>query len=279
MAAPNTARKVLSIDEMKVMAKNIRRDIINMIGTAGSGHPGGSLSAVEILTALYFKELNHDPANPHWEDRDRFILSKGHAAPVLYATLSQSGYLPEEELCTLRKIDSRLQGHPECGKTPGVEMSAGALGQGLSFGIGIALNARLSGKKYYTYVLMGDGECDEGQVWEAAMAAAHFKVDNLIAIVDNNGIQIDGWNKDVMNLDPLKEKWKSFNWNVIECNGNDAADVVRALAMARKMLGKPTVIIAHTVKGEGVSFMENNPDFHGKAPSAEEMKKALKELE
>jgi transketolase len=279
MSASDTVKRPLSAEEMQGMAKKIRRDIITMIGTAGSGHPGGSLSAVEILTALYFKVLRHDPSNPHWADRDRFILSKGHAAPVLYSTLCQSGYLPEAELCTLRKIDSRLQGHPECNLTPGVEMSAGALGQGLSFGVGVALAGKLDSRDYYTYVLMGDGELDEGQVWEAAMSAAHFKLDKLIAIVDNNGIQIDGWNKDVMNLDPLNEKWKSFNWNVIEVNGNDVAEVVKALELAKKVSGKPSVIIAHTVKGEGVSFMENNPDFHGKAPNAEELKKALKELE
>jgi transketolase len=269
----------LSIEEMKEKARLIRRDIVSMIGSAGSGHPGGSLSAVEILTALYFKVLRHNSADPFWEDRDRFILSKGHAAPVLYSALCESGYMPVEELSTLRKIDSRLQGHPECTLTPGVEMSAGALGQGLSFGIGVALNGRMDKKDYNIYVLLGDGECDEGQVWEAAMAAAHWKLDKLIAIIDNNGIQIDGWNKDVMNLDPLNEKWKSFNWNVIETNGNDIAEVVKALELARKMTGKPTVIIAHTVKGEGVSFMENNPDFHGKAPNTEEIKKALKELE
>ena len=279
MAAQYFNGKSLSIEEMEGIAKKIRRDIITMIGTAGSGHPGGSLSAVEILTALYFKVLKHDPANPHWQDRDRFILSKGHAAPVLYAALCESGYLPEEELCTLRKIDSRLQGHPECTLTPGVEMSAGALGQGLSFGIGVALTGRLDSKDYRTYVLLGDGECDEGQVWEAAMAAAHFKLDKLIAIVDNNGIQLDGWNKDIMNLEPLNEKWKSFGWNVIEANGHDIAEVIEAFEQAKKTLGQPTVIIAHTVKGKGVSFMENNPDFHGKAPNAEELKIALKELE
>jgi transketolase len=284
MAMPEVENKALkrksySIDEMKDIARKIRRDVLTMIGTAGSGHPGGSLSAVEILTALYFKVLRHNPSDPHWVDRDRFILSKGHAAPVLYAALCESGYLPQEELCTLRKIDSRLQGHPECTLTPGVEMSAGALGQGLSFGIGVALTGRLDGRDYYTYVLLGDGECDEGQVWEAAMAAAHFKLDKLIAIVDNNGIQIDGWNKDVMNLEPLNEKWRSFNWEVIETNGNDIARVVEAFEKAGRVRGKPCVIIAHTVKGEGVSFMENNPDFHGKAPSAEELKKALKELE
>ena len=273
------ASKSLSPDEMKIKARKIRRDIINMISTAGSGHPGGSLSAVEIMTALYFKVLRHNPAEPAWPDRDRFVLSKGHAAPVLYSTLCEAGYLPEAELCTLRQIDSRLQGHPECNVTPGVEMSAGALGMGLSFGIGTALAGKLNSRNYYTYVLLGDGECDEGQVWESVMAAAHFKLEKLIAIVDNNGIQIDGWNKDVMNLDPLNEKWKSFNWNVIETAGNDIEQVVRALNQAKTTTGRPTVIIAHTVKGEGVSFMENNPDFHGKAPNAEETKKALKELE
>ena len=271
--------KTLSLGEMNIMAKKIRRDIVQMIGTAGSGHPGGSLSSVEILSALYFKILRHNPSDPDWENRDRFILSKGHAAPVLYACLGKSGYIPEEETCTLRKLDSRLQGHPECNCTPGVEMSAGALGQGLSFGIGVALAAKLDSRDYYTYVLMGDGECDEGQVWEAAMAAPHFKLDNLVAIVDNNGIQIDGWTKDVMNLEPLGEKWKSFNWQVIEIDGHDIAKVIDAFEKAKNVTGKPTVIIAHTIKGKGVSFMENNPDFHGKAPNAEELKKALKELE
>jgi transketolase len=269
----------LTIDEMKIMANKIRRDIITMIGTAGSGHPGGSLSAVEILTALYFRILRHNPADPLWEDRDRFILSKGHAAPVLYATLCRASYLPEAELCTLRKIDSRLQGHPECILTPGVEMSAGALGQGLSFGIGVALAGRLNSQDYYTYVLMGDGECDEGQIWEAAMAAAQFKLDKLIGIVDNNGLQIDGWNKDVMNLEPLVDKWRSFNWNVIVADGNDITQMVAALEKAKTSQGKPSVIIARTVKGKGVSFMENKADYHGKAPNADEMIKALKELE
>jgi transketolase len=276
----SSIKKELSISEMRAIAKKIRLDIINMIGTAGSGHPGGSLSAVEILVALYFAVLKHDPHNPHWEDRDRFILSKGHAAPALYSALCECGYLPEAELCTLRKIDSRLQGHPECTLTPGVEMSAGALGQGLSFGIGVALAGRLDRKDYYTYVLMGDGECDEGQVWEAAMAAAQFKLDRLIAIVDNNGLQIDGWNKDVMNLEPFASKWQSFNWNVLEAEGNDIAAMIEAFNQAQGFSnGKPTVIIAHTVKGKGVSFMENNADFHGKAPNAEELKKALAELE
>jgi transketolase len=276
--SPNSA-KPLTIDEMKTAAKKIRHDIITMIGTAASGHPGGSLSAVEIMVALYFKVLRHNPADPQWVDRDRFILSKGHAAPALYATLAASGYLPEQELCTLRKIDSRLQGHPECGLTPGVEMSGGALGLGLSFGIGLALAGRLDNRDYYTCVLLGDGECDEGQVWEAAMAAAHFKLDRLIAIVDRNGIQLDGWNKDIMGLEPLDKKWQSFGWQVLETDGHDITRLIEAFEKAKQLTGRPVVIIARTVKGKGVSFMENNPDFHGKAPNADEMKIALKELE
>jgi transketolase len=268
-----------SPEEMQIMARNIRRDIITMIGAAGSGHPGGSLSAADILTVLYFRVMRHNPADSAWAERDRFILSKGHAAPALYATLCASGYLPQTELCTLRKIDSRLQGHPECHIVPGIEMSAGALGQGLSFGIGMALTARLDKKDYRTYVLMGDGELNEGQVWEAAMAAAQFKLDNLTAIVDNNRLQIDGWTKDVMNTEPLKDKWLSFGWDVIEADGHNIADLIQAFEKAKLIHGKPAVIIARTVKGKGVSFMENNADFHGKAPNTEELKIALKELE
>ncbi len=273
------ATKSLSMEDLKSVAKKLRRHIITMIGTAGSGHPGGSLSAVEILTVLYFKVLAHNPQNPCWVERDRFILSKGHAAPLLYAILAEFGYIPVEELRTLRKIDSRLQGHPDCHTTPGVEMSTGALGQGLSFGIGVALAARLDNRHSRTYVLLGDGECDEGQVWEAAMAAAHFKLDRLTAIVDRNGIQLDGWTKDIMNLEPLNEKWRAFGWHVIEVDGQDMSQLFSAFEQAKMVTGKPTLILAHTVKGKGVSFMENNPDFHGKAPNAEEMKQALKELE
>jgi len=265
--------------EMETIAKRLRRHIITMIGKAGSGHPGGSLSAVEILTALYFKVLRHKPRDPQWLDRDRFILSKGHAAPVLYATLAECGYFPVEELLTLRQMDSRLQGHADRTATPGVEMSSGALGQGLSFGIGVALAGRLDSKDYRVYVLLGDGECDEGQVWEGAMAAAHFKVDNLVAIVDNNGQQIGGWNRDVMNLDPFPAKWRAFGWQVIEVDGHSISQLTQVFDQAKKIKRQPTVIIAHTVKGKGVSFMENNPDFHGKAPNAEEVKLALKELE
>jgi len=265
--------------EMKAIAKRIRRHIVTMTGRAGSGHPGGSLSAVEILTTLYFKVLRHKPVDPQWPDRDRFILSKGHAAPLLYATLAECGYFPVAELLTLRQIDSCLQGHTDCTITPGVEMSAGALGQGLSFAIGVALAGRLNSQDYRVYVLLGDGECDEGQVWEAAMAAAHFKVDKLVAIVDNNGQQIDGWNRDVMNLEPFPAKWQAFGWRVIEVDGHSIPQLTQAFDKAKQIKGQPTVIIAHTIKGKGVSFMENNPDFHGTAPNAIEVELALKELE
>ncbi|MBA7673672.1 Apulose-4-phosphate transketolase subunit A [subsurface metagenome] len=269
----------LSVEEMEAVAKRLRRYIISMIGRAGSGHPGGSLSAVEIVTALYFRVLRHKPQAPGWSDRDRFILSKGHAAPLLYATLAECGYFSVDELATLRHLDSCLQGHTDCTVCPGVEMSAGALGQGLSFSLGVALAGRLNSQNYRVYVLLGDGECDEGQVWEAAMATAHFKVDNLVAIVDNNGQQIDGWNRDVMNLAPFNEKWQAFGWHVIGVNGHDLTQLIDAFDQAKLVRGQPVAIIAQTIKGKGVSFMENNPDFHGKAPDAEEMKIALKELE
>jgi len=268
-----------SVAEMEAIAKRLRRHIVTMTGRAGSGHPGGSLSAVEILIALYFRVLKHKPQDPHWPDRDRFILSKGHAAPALYATLAECGYFAEEELVTLRQMDSCLQGHTDCTVTPGVEMSAGALGQGLSFAIGVALAGRLNAKDYRVYALLGDGECDEGQVWEAAMAAAHFKVDKLVAIVDNNGQQIDGWNRDVMSLDPFPAKWQAFGWQVIEADGHSIPQLTQALDKVRKIKGQPAVIIAHTIKGKGVSFMENNPHFHGTAPTTDEVKLALKELE
>ena len=278
-SSPVAQAKPLSVKEMEAVAKRQRRHIITMIGRAGSGHPGGSLSAVEIVTALYFRVLRHKPQDPGWSDRDRFILSKGHAAPMLYAVLAECGYFPVGELTTLRRLDTRLQGHTDCTVTPGVEMSAGALGQGLSFAIGVALAGRLNSQKYKVYVLLGDGECNEGQVWEGAMAAAHFKLDNLVAIVDNNGQQIDGWNREVMNLEPFSEKWQSFGWRVIEVDGHDLTQLIQAFDQAKLVKGQPVVIIAHTIKGKGVSFMENNPDFHGKAPNAEEVEIALKELE
>ena len=271
--------KSSSLKDMEAMAKRLRRHIINMVGKAGSGHPGGSLSAVEIVTALYFGVLRYNPDDPCWPDRDRFILSKGHAAPLLYATLAECGYFPKDDLSTLRQMDSCLQGHTDCNLCPGIEMSAGSLGQGLSFSAGVALAGRLNRQKYGIYVLLGDGECDEGQVWEAAMAAAHFKLDNLVAIVDNNGLQIDGWTRDVMNLAPFAEKWRAFGWHVLEANGHNLTQLVDAFNQAKSVKGQPAVIIAHTVKGKGVSFMENNPAFHGKAPTTDEIETALRELE
>jgi len=264
---------------MEAVARRLRRHIISMIGRAGSGHPGGSLSAVEIVSTLYFKVLRYNPHEPDWPERDRFVLSKGHAAPLLYATLAECGYFPVEELSTLRQLDSRLQGHTDRTLTPGVEMSAGSLGQGLSFALGVALAGRLNSQQYRVYVLLGDGECDEGQVWEAAMASAHFKMDNLVAIVDRNEQQINGWTRDVMNLEPFNSKWQSFGWHVIEVNGHDFDQLIEAFDRAKLVKGQPTIIIAHTIKGKGVSFMENNPDFHGKAPSAAQVEQALKELE
>ena len=274
-----TGAKPLSVAEMEALAKRLRRHIVTMLGKAGSGHPGGSLSAVEILSTLYFRVLRHNSQDPQWPDRDRFILSKGHAAPVLYATLAECGYFPVEELSTLRQLDSRLQGHTDRTRTPGVEMSAGSLGQGLSFAIGVALAGRLNSKQYRVHVLLGDGECDEGQVWEAAMAAAHFKLDNLVAIVDRNQLQIDGWTCDVMDLEPFNQKWQAFGWHVIEVDGHDFSQLIDAFDRAKAVTGQPAVIIAHTTKGKGVSFMENNPDFHGKAPTPDQVKTALKELE
>lgn len=269
----------LSVVQLKEMAKKLRRHVVTMIARAGSGHPGGSLSAADIITALYFRVLRYKPEDPRWPERDRFILSKGHAAPILYAALAEAGYFPVEELATLRRLDSRLQGHTDSNLTPGVEMSAGSLGMGLSFAIGVALAARLDSRAYRTYVLLSDGECEEGQTWEAALFAAHFKVDNLTAMIDFNGMQLSGWVRDIMNLEPLAQKWEAFGWHTIEIDGHDFDQILGALEAAEKVKGKPTVIIARTVKGKGVSFMENNVAFHGKAPTLEEAERALKELE
>jgi transketolase len=269
----------LSKPELKEMAKKLRRHVINMIAQAGSGHPGGSLSAADIVTALYFRVLRHDPKDPQWLERDRFILSKGHAAPILYAALAETGYFPVAELQTLRKMDSRLQGHTDRGLTPGVEMSAGSLGMGLSFAIGIALAARLDSRAYRTYALLSDGECQEGQTWEAGLAAAQFRLDNLTGMVDCNGIQLSGRTSDIMSLEPLIQKWQAFGWHVIDIDGHDFDQILDALIEAEKTKGRPTMITARTVKGKGVSFMENNVAFHGKAPTPEEAQRALKELE
>lgn len=264
--------------DLKEKAKNIRKNIIEMLHESGSGHPGGSLSATDILTVLYFKEMNVDPQNPKWENRDRFVLSKGHAAPVLYATLAEKGYFPKDELYKLRKIDSMLQGHPDMKGTPGVDMSTGSLGQGFSASCGMALAGRLDKKDLRVYTLLGDGELQEGLVWEAAMAAAHFKLDNLTAILDYNGLQIDGPNKDVMGVDPVEDKFKAFGWHVIEVDGHSVEDLIDAFTQARKTKGMPTILIAKTIKGKGVSFMENMVDWHGTAPNAEHKIQALKEL-
>ena len=269
--------KQVSLDSLKSAALQMRRDILSTIAAAGSGHPGGSLSAVELLTSLYYTELRHDPSNPGWPDRDKFILSKAHACPVLYVVLAHCGYFPKEELSTFRKINSRLQGHAHT-MTPGVEMSGGSLGQGLSFAVGTAIAGKLDGRSSRVFAMLGDGECDEGQVWEAAMSASHYRLDNLVAIVDRNGIQNDRFTSEVMNLEPLPDKWRSFGWHVIEIDGHSFPEVLNALDEARSIKDKPTVIIAATVKGKGVSFMENNPDFHGKAPSAEQLEQAFKEL-
>jgi transketolase len=277
--APQITRLNLSVAELKERARNLRRHVIQMIAAAGSGHPGGSLSAADIITALYFKVLRHDPLNPQWPDRDRFILSKGHAAPILYAALAESGYFPVEELLTLRKLDSRLQGHTDRNLTPGVEMSAGALGQGLSFSVGVALAAKLDGRYFRVYVLLSDGECDEGQTWEAALSAAHFRLDNLVAIVDRNRLQLSGWTREIMNLEPFAQKWQAFGWHTIEIDGHDFDQILAALQECQNTKAKPAVIIACTTKGKGVSFMENNVAFHGKAPTPEEAEEALKELE
>ncbi len=261
-------------------AKNIRHLIIEMITSAKSGHPGGSLSAVEILVSLYFGGvLNYDPKNPSLESRDRFFLSKGHAAPVLYSTLAEAGYFDKSGLDTLRQLNSPFQGHPDMKKLPGIEASTGSLGQGLSISVGCALGLRLKGLKSHVFALLGDGELEEGQVWEAAMAARQFKLDNLTAIIDRNNLQIDGFTEEVMSLEPLADKWRSFGWSVLELSGHDFDQIVPALLNAKKRDDKkPLVIIAHTIKGKGVSFMENICDFHGKAPSEDQAKIAYSEL-
>ena len=266
------------IDELRGIAKELRRDIVRMIFEANSGHPGGSLSELEILVALYHRVLNHDPHDPAWPDRDRFILSKGHACPGLYAVLASRGYFPREEMWTFRQVDSTLQGHAHP-MTPGVEMNSGSLGQGLSFGVGCALAGRIDKKGYKVYVLLGDGECDEGQVWEAAMAASHYRLNNLVALLDRNRIQNDRFTSQVMELEPLAAKWRAFGWRVIEIDGHDFHQILDALSAARRTRGRPTLILAHTVKGKGISFMENNPEFHGRAPTKEEYALAMEELE
>jgi transketolase len=265
-------------NRLEGISRKIRWDVVKMIGLAGSGHPGGSLSCVEILVCLYFYKMRHRPKDPGWALRDRFVLSKGHAAPTLYAVLAHAGYFPREELWKLRKLGSMLQGHPDSKTTPGVEISTGSLGQGLAAANGMALGLRLEGIDARVYCVIGDGESQEGEIWEAAMLASHYHIDHLTTILDHNGLQIDGACCEVMDLGDIAAKWRAFGWDVQEIDGHDVLQICRALDRAEGA-GRPSMIIAHTVKGKGVSFMENVVDFHGKAPTLEELEKALKELE
>ena len=295
----------VSTDELKEIARRVRKHILEMTASANSGHPGGSLSAVEIVTALYFSVMRHDPKNPKWPERDRFVMSKGHATPVIYSVLAEAGYFPVDELMSFRKLGTRLQGHVIMGTPPGVEMSAGALGMGLSFSLGTALAGRLDKRDYHVYCLLSDGDSEEGQTWEAIMASAHHKVGNLVAIVDRNHIQNDGYSDfdrfpgdgnrpsdvpggwvlpdghtaNIMNLDPLEDKYRAFGWKVWHVtDGHDYGQVIAALEAARDYDEGPAAVICETIKGKGISYMENNPDFHGKAPNEEQLKQGLREL-
>ena len=267
------------IDELSTKTRTFRRTILRMITKAGSGHPGGSLSSIDLITTLYCHHMRIDPANPQWEDRDRFVLSKGHGCPALYVVLAELGFFPKEALFTLRQFGSILQGHPDMNLTPGIEMSTGSLGQGLSVACGMAFAGKLDQKKFKVFCLLGDGELDVGSVWEAAMAAAHYKLDNLTAIVDRNDMQIDGTTNCIMTLEPLRKKWEAFGWYVIEIDGHNIQQIVEALDLLRSYTGKPSVIIAKTTKGKGVSFMENKLEYHGRALTKTELELALKELE
>ncbi|WP_411169132.1 transketolase [Clostridium sp. MB05] len=269
---------IKNIEELKSVAKTVRGDIVSMLTESASGHPGGSLSAADILTTLFFGEMNIDPENPKDENRDRFVLSKGHAAPVLYSVLARKGYFPVEELKTLRKIGSRLQGHPSMKCLPGIDMSTGSLGQGISASVGMALAGKIDKKDYRVYTLLGDGELEEGQVWEAAMSAAHYKLDNLTAFVDFNGLQIDGDITKVMNPSPIDKKFEAFGWNVLVIDGHNIEEIINAIDKAKNCKGKPTAVICNTIKGKGVSFMENQAAWHGTAPSKEQCEQALAEI-
>jgi len=267
-----------TIQQIKEICKDVRSDIIRMTTEACSGHPGGSLSAVELMTALYFNVMNHRPHEVKWAERDRFILSKGHACPVVYSVMARTNYFPEEELLSLRKCGSRLQGHPSCKALESLEVSGGSLGQGLSIANGLALAGKLNKQVFRVYCLMGDGELQEGQIWEAAMTAAHYKLDNVCAIVDYNNLQIDGEVEKVMGIAPLAQKWQAFNWHTIEIDGHNLNQILGAYGEASLIKGKPTVIIAKTIKGKGISFMENVADWHGKSPNKAEMEQALDDI-
>ena len=265
------------VERLEEQAVQLRRDIVEMIHAAKAGHPGGSLSAVDMITALYFHVMRIDPQNPRWEDRDRFVLSKGHACPALYAALARRGFFDPKHLTTLRQYHSILQGHPDMNKTPGIDISSGSLGNGLAIGVGMAMSGRLHRQDYMTYVMLGDGEVQEGMVWEAAMAAHHHDLGNLVAIVDCNGVQINGWVNEIMTVEPLADKWRAFGWNVVEVNGHNMKDLLTALHTAKTMR-HPTVILMHTVKGRGVSFMEDDCKWHGNSPSDEELVQAILEI-
>lgn len=267
-----------TLASLKQTANTIRQDIVKMVAEASSGHPGGSLSAADILTVLYFHEMNVDPNEPNKPERDRFILSKGHASPVLYAALAEKGFFPKDELMTFRKINSRLQGHPSKKSLPGVDMSTGSLGQGLSAANGIAIAGKMDKQDYRVYVMIGDGEMQEGMIWEAAMAAGHFKLDNLTAFLDYNHLQIDGPVEDIMNPNPVDDKFRAFGWHVIVIDGHDLNQIQEAIQEAKQTKGKPTMIIANTIKGKGISFMENQVGWHGTAPNADQLQQALEEL-
>ena len=266
------------IQKLEKQANKNRQHVVEMIYHAESGHPGGSLSATDIITALYFHIMRHNPEDMAWADRDRFVLSKGHACPALYACLAENGYFPVKELETLRKLGSRLQGHPDMHKTPGIEVSTGSLGQGIGVAVGMAMAGKLDRKQYRIYCLIGDGESQEGSVWEAMMAGAHYKLDNLTAFLDRNQLQIDGPTERIMGLEPLEEKFKAFGWNVIQINGHNMREILSAVDEAKSTVGRPTIILAHTIKGKGVSFMEGSLAFHGKAPKKDEYDLAMKEL-
>ena len=270
--------KITDVSELEKIAKNIRKDIIELVYNAGSGHPGGSLSIADIITVLYFNELNINPQEPNWDTRDRFILSKGHCAPALYSALAEKEFFNKEELKNFRKVNGILQGHPDMTKIPGVDMSTGSLGQGLSMANGIAICGKMDKKNYRVYTLLGDGEIEEGQVWEAAMAASKYKLDNLCVIIDNNNLQIDGTIEDVMDSNPINEKFKKFGFEVICIDGNDIKEILWAFQMAKTIKNKPTCIVAKTIKGKGVSFMEDKVEWHGKAPNEEQYHIAMEEL-
>lgn len=273
-----TKSKIKDIHELVKISKSVRLKILHMLTNAGSGHTGGSLSAADVAVAIYFSKMNFNPQDTSWKDRDRFILSKGHAAPLLYAIMAEAGYFPSETLDNLRQIESPLQGHPCCKRLAGVEVSTGSLGQGLSVANGIALGLRLDKNPARVYCIMGDGETQEGQVWEAAMTAAHYKIDNLCAVVDKNGLQIDGPVSKIMNIEPVADKWSAFGWHVIEIDGHNMEQILNALNEAEKIKGKPTMIIANTTKGKGVSFFENKVEYHGITPTRDELAKAVVEI-